>query len=251
MSSSSTVTLPAYSEHPNSRQGPAPSIQTIASGIAGNIQTCSIKDLQYDYLEIVRESATSYYICLSVDPTPIYRVKFISASKLGDVQIFLASGTKQHPVAAARLSDEPQNKKGSIAMICISEPYLPDASWHPLLRLSFFFGGIRTEEYSSSIPIVAVPGKAPSMLQFKWDVCLSGEEIKLWWEGGPTPPFTASWLNKDEHRGKAHLFATVVQKKTVGEANLIEIRRGGGLEFELSVILQIFVILQRQSIPFR
>jgi hypothetical protein len=50
-------------------------------------------------------------------------------------------------------------------------------------------------------------------------------------------------MSGDSKRGDEHVFATVVRKSTEGEANLVEIRRGGGLEFELTVILQLFVIL--------
>ena len=46
------------------------------------------------------------------------------------------------------------------------------------------------------------------------------------------------------------MFARVVTKESnIGE-NLIEMRRGGGLEFELTVVLQIFVILQHLKKEF-
>jgi hypothetical protein len=46
-----------------------------------------------------------------------------------------------------------------------------------------------------------------------------------------------------DQRGSEYVFATMTRKTTEGGENLIEIRRGGGLDFELSVVLELFVIL--------
>ena len=46
-----------------------------------------------------------------------------------------------------------------------------------------------------------------------------------------------------DQRGSEYVFATIARKTAEGGENLVEIRRGGGLDFELSVILELFVIL--------
>lgn len=47
-----------------------------------------------------------------------------------------------------------------------------------------------------------------------------------------------------DQRGSEYVFANIARKTDNGGDNLVEIRRGGGMEFELSVILELFVILQ-------
>jgi hypothetical protein len=240
---SSDSKLPPYSEHPPFKGGSAPNAQVTANRIAGNVQTCSIKDLQIDYLKIVRESATSYYICLSVDPTPIYRIEFVSDStKIGDIQVFPAFDPALPAVAAARLSRNPKSKSEPVAMICTSDPYLPDARWRSLTRASTL---ALSEDYRSSIPIVTVPGTAPTHHQFAWRTSLCEPFFELWWEG-PLPHVSSRGFTKDD-RDSRYLFATVVRRVAETEENLIEIRRGGGLEFELNVVLEMFVILQHQN----
>lgn len=46
-----------------------------------------------------------------------------------------------------------------------------------------------------------------------------------------------------DQRGSEYVFATVARKTANRGDNLVEIRRGGGMDFELSVILELFVIL--------
>ncbi|KIN08955.1 hypothetical protein OIDMADRAFT_48798 [Oidiodendron maius Zn] len=238
---SSDAKLPPYSEHPPSKGGAASS-QITSNRIAGNVQTCSIKDHQLDYLKIVRESATSYYLCLSVDPAPIYRIEFVSDSnKVGDIQIFPAFDTTLPAVAAARLSSNPKSKSEPPAMICTSEPYLPDARWMPLTRAPTFVVG---EDYRISIPIVTVPGAAPVQRQFTWRTSLCEPFFELWWDG-PLPHVSPRGFIKDD-RDSRYVFATVVRAAETG-GNLIEIRRGGGLEFELAVVLGMFVILWHRN----
>jgi len=48
---------------------------------------------------------------------------------------------------------------------------------------------------------------------------------------------TSSYVPK-EQRGSEYVFATLSRAD-----NVIEIRRGGGIAFELSVLLQVFVLL--------
>lgn len=240
---SSNVNLPPYSAEAPPGGIPLSSTHIIANRISGNVQTCSIKDFQVDYLKIVRESATSYHICLSVDPTPIYRIMLVPEStKLGDIQIFPASDAALPAVAAARLTTTPYDKNVPLATLCTSEPHLPEAHWRPMSRASTFAIG---EDYRSSMPIITVPGIAPVMRQFAWRTGLCKPVFELWWDG-PLPLASSSGYVKGD-RDFRYVFATV-DTGTAGTGyfghNLIEIRRGGGLEFELSVVLETFVILQ-------
>jgi hypothetical protein len=239
---SSDAKLPPYSAHSPSQEGVVLSPQNATHArIAGNVQTCSIKDLQLDYLKIVRESATSFYICLTVDPTPLYRVEFVEDStKVGDIQIFSASDTALPAIAAARLSLEPKSRSKPVAMICTSKPYLPDSHWRPVTRASMLS---YDEDYHSAPPIVTVPGTAPTYQQFAWRTNQCDPLFELWWDGPIVHTAPCNYI-KDQ-RDPRHVFATMVRKSEKTD-NLIEIRRGGGLEFELSVVLEMFAILHHK-----
>jgi hypothetical protein len=234
--SSSNSELPPYSETPACTEKGAP---RAAHRVAGSTQTCSIKDFHVDYLKIVRESATSYHICLTVDATPIYRIELVSDStKIGDIQIFSALDPTLPPVAAARLSANPKSRSEPVATICTSTPHLPESQWWPMGRTSAF----SVESYQSSIPIIIVPGMASTPHQFSWRTnSLSEPFFELWWDGPLS--FTPATRFMHDQRGAEYVFATVARKAVKSAENLIEIRRGGGVDFELSVILQLFVIL--------
>lgn len=237
--SSNTANLPPYSEKHPSKETWAPSAPTTASRIAGTVQTCSIRDFQVDYLTIVRDSATSYHLSLTVDPTPLYRIELVSSStKIGNIQIFPASDSTLPAIAAARLSANPKSKSEPSATICTSSPTQPDALWRPLTRTGMF----SVEDYQSAIPIITVPGRAATPHQFSWRAgSLSEPFYQLWWNG-PLPLVPASMFMHDQ-RGSEYVFATMARKTADGGDNLVEIRRGGGMDFELSVILELFVIL--------
>lgn len=237
--SSNTDNLPPYQEKQPFNETTVPVASPPAGRIAGSIQTCSIRDNQVDYLKIVRNSATSYDICLTIDPTPLYRIQLVSSfSIVGNIQIFSLSDTTT-PIAAARLSTNPKSKSEPIATICTSSPAVPDALWRPMARKT---GTFSIHEHQSEIPIVTVPGLPATPHRFLWmSRHLSEPYYRLEWDG--PLPMTPSSMSGDSKRGNEYVFATVVKKSTEGEANLVEIRRGGGLEFELSVILQLFVIL--------
>jgi hypothetical protein len=101
---------------------------------------------------------------------------------------------------------------------------------------------LSVEAYQTSIPIVTVPGRAPAPHQFSWRTgTLSVPFYQLWWDG-PLPLVSSSMFIHDQ-RGSEYVFATMARKTAEGGENLIEIRRGGGLDFELSVVLELFVIL--------
>lgn len=237
--SSSTANLPPYSEKNPSKETSQLSNQSTTNRIANTVQTCSIRDCQVDYLTIVRTSPTSYHISLTVDPTPIYRIELVSDStKIGNIQIFPAFDTTLPAVAAARLSANSKRKSEPVAKICTSSPHLPDALWRPLHRT----GMLSVDDYRTSIPIVTVPGRAPTPHQFSWKIDRPLELFyQLWWDG--PLPLTSTLRFVDDQRGSEYVFATMAGKTVEGGENVIEIRRGGGLDFELSVLLELFAIL--------
>jgi len=242
--SSNTANLPAYSEKHPSNDTPAPSAQTAASRILGTTQTCSIRDFQVDYLTIVPDSPTSYHLSSTIDPTPVYRIELAGdGAKTGNIQIFPASDPSLPAVAAARLSANPKNKSEPAATICTSMPHLPDAQWRPLTRKSM----LSSDSYSTSIPIVTVPGRAPAPHQFSWRTGVLSEPFyQLLWD--QPLPLVPSVHYVPDQRGSEYRFATMTRKTAAGGENLIEMRRGGGLDFELSVVLELLVILHFKKI---
>ncbi|KXJ88467.1 hypothetical protein Micbo1qcDRAFT_178089 [Microdochium bolleyi] len=236
--SSNSASLPPYTEKQAPTDASAPA--TASSRIAGTVETCSILDCQTDYLTIVRDSATSYQIALTVDPTPLYRVELASSpSKVGDIQIFPATGGSSHAaIAAARLSAKPKNKSEPLATLCTSSPTDPAARWLPLAHTGTF----STDHFRSTIPIITVPGRAAKSQQFSWRIgSLTEPFYQLWWDG-PLPLVSPVMFTAD-NRGSEYCFAAIAKKSAGAEDNLVQIRRGGGLEFELSVILALFAIL--------
>lgn len=116
---SSDAKLPPYSEKPSALQEePVPSPQTTTHArIAGNVQTCAIKDLQVDYLKIVRESVPSYSISLTVDLTPLYRVEFmedrlksLNQGRRHPDLLSLRHGTACHSCRTATTRDQEQER---------------------------------------------------------------------------------------------------------------------------------------------
>jgi hypothetical protein len=161
--------LPPYSEHAPPTGDSSSDGQLAVSRIAGNIQTCSIKDNQTDCLKIVRESATGYHVCLTVDPRPLYRIQVVEGpTKTGNIQVFAADESTL-PIAAVRLNPElnPKKKSDPLATICTNKPYLPEAKWLPFVRA----GGVsllaRTTSAASPLlgclvrhlPIVSLAGE--------------------------------------------------------------------------------------------
>jgi len=232
--STNTANLPPYSEKLPARETFASSPQiTTTNRMAGTVQTISIRDFQVDYFCVIRVSSTSYHLALTVDPTPLYRVELVSDS----IQIFSAFDDTV-PVAAARLSANPKSKTEPTATICTSSPHLSNAEWLPLSKAS----KLSVESFQTLIPIVTVPGRAPVPHQFSWRAgSLSEPFYQLWWDG-PLPLVPSSRFMHDQ-RGSEYIFATMARRDTEAGENLIEIRRGGGMDFELSVVLQLFLIL--------
>jgi hypothetical protein len=236
--------LPPYSVDPISHvSGPSP--QVLHNRIAGDVRTCSIGDLQRDYYRIVRQSPNSYNLSLTVSPTPVYRIEFSNdPASIGDVLVFEASRPSPSlAVAAVRFTKNPQ-KTDPIASICTSSPHLPNSNWRTLHKTSTFSS---VDDYRSSIPVVTIPGLLPTMRSFAWRTTSTSPYFELWWDG-PLPYQKTTRSAHPLERDFRHLFATCVPRATgLNHDNLIEIRRGGGLDFELTVVLEVFAILHHMN----
>jgi hypothetical protein len=234
--------LPPYSVDPPSDSS-TPTFPLANNRVAGDVQTCSIADLQHDYIRVSRESSTTYHISLTVNPTPIYRIELsTNPSDVGDVLVFPAFSSASLPVAAIRLAKNP--KKGEpLATICTLMPHAVNARWRPLVKASSLAYG---EDYRSSMPIVIIPGLKPSVRSFTWRTTMSAPYMEVWWEG-PLPYMSPRQSNPVE-RDFRYIFASCMLKGLGGSnENIIQIRRGGGLEFELAVILEMFAILHHTN----
>jgi hypothetical protein len=239
---SDTAKLPPYSEKAPSTETSTPTTPPSTDDrIGGAVYTCSIRDLQVDYLSITRTSPTSYNISLTIDPTPLYRVETAAdPTKIGSIQIFSASNP-DYPVAAARIPSNPK-KNEPVATLCTSSPHLPNSQWEALTRSG---GTFSVDDYAVLMPLVTIPGRTPTKYQFAWRTTLPKPLYQLLWNQGPLP-LTPSSANPDDQRGSDRTFAMVSKGESV-----IEMRRGGGLAFELSVVLGFFVILglRKEQLP--
>lgn len=238
--SSNSDGLPPYQEKPSSTQETtAPSAHSsrlaYPSRLAGSIQTCSISDGYMDHFSITRVSDSTYHLSLTVDPTPIYRIELIlGPTKVGNIQIFSASDTTLPALAAARSSTENKGKKVPVGTICTSSPTEPDAHWRPVFCTN---DGYTRTQYSSEIPVTKVPGRAAKPQTFEWDVW-EGQPTRLFWQG--PLPLQPRCLHTADPKSLPFLFAQVNFEPDEGE-HLVQIRRGGGIDFELSVILEAFL----------
>lgn len=226
--------LPPYSADP-----PTAASEALTNNrIAGIVNTISITDLQSDYFRVIRESPTSYFLNLTVDPTPIFRIELpTDPSALGDILIFPAFSSSSDPIAAARLTKNPK-RSDPIAQLCTASPHLSNAKWRPILKAPPLSYGA---DYKCSIPIITVPGSKPIMKEFTWQTKLPAPYYQLWWDGAfPSEP---EYQHSQRAFDARSIFATFTPKSVSrSPENLIRLRRGGGLEFELSVVLGMIAI---------
>ncbi|CAH0054090.1 unnamed protein product [Clonostachys solani] len=225
--SSSNDNLPPYQEKPFAQE--RASLVSYPSRLAGTVQTCSIKDGQVDYFSIIRVSESTYHLFLTVDPTPLYRIELVlGPSKVGNIQIFSASdGTL---LAAARASADQKSKTLPVGMVCTSSPAEPNAPWRPITWEKSWL----PLWFDTHIPVVTVPGRPAKPQYFQWKID-EGKGAKLRWEG-------ELYTNHINPAPIEYVFARLSIEPDGGET-LVEIRRGAGIDFELSVILEAFLLI--------
>lgn len=221
--------------------------------IAGDVHTLSIADMQHDYLKITRESPRTFHVSLAIDPEPLYRVE-ISEDPAAEVDVViypLHHGTQGTPVAAAQMKKPiPVNENApALASLCAEGLYTSRARWHTLRKFVGNTKKISGGEYAGPISIVPAPGLDALTPSLSWRIDAAAPYFELWWVGPLHLEPAGSQNQRNAGRDPRYLFATAEVKKIPrqGYPSLIRIRRGGGLVFELTVVLQLFVIMHHMN----
>ncbi|KAF4627501.1 hypothetical protein G7Y89_g10649 [Cudoniella acicularis] len=225
--------LPPYSPAPAE-----PSISPpLRHSMAGPIQTCSIEDRQHDYFRVLQTSPTDYQISLTVDLTaPLYRIEVSSDPEVAnDIQLFKAFSSDL--VAACRISPKKGVKGPPPTAFFSLAPLAEGTKWHPLTKFSSM---TTIGSYCCALPLVMVPGCPPVLRNFIWRLGkeMGEAEVELWLSD-KTQYAPEGW-------DRGQLFARYYGSKGtrfIGKC-ILEIRRGGGLEFELGVVVGVLAVLQ-------
>jgi hypothetical protein len=242
----------------------------IKHSMAGPVHTISIEDMQHDYFRISPDSSTSFEISLTVNPTPLYRVEMSEDPSANiEIQIFEAF-TSGPALATCRTSPkDPEStklkfsnmknikniknitriaKSPPVASVCTASPESPDAKWQALYKSS----ALTWSYFSGRIPLVMVPGCGPVLRNFVWRIGQASNQaqLELWLKEELDDETATEGSSNPEGSNRAHLFARYYghgQKqghaKPFIKKHILEVRRGGGIEFEFAVILEVLAIL--------
>jgi hypothetical protein len=210
--------------------------KAVKPSMAGPIQTCSIQDMQHDYFRITENSPSNYEISLTTNPTPLYRITVSrNASATTEIQIFQAFSSEP-AVATCRIP--PKRTKGAIVTMCIAQLLPTSAPW-----LEMIISAYSTRECYGLLPIVKIPGCKPVLMNFAWRFHQGFDkaDLELWLES----PLPYAPVEGHDYR---QLFASYYKRGTKHiEKNVLEIRRGGGLQFEYVTLLGIFAVLEMKQ----
>lgn len=224
---------------PYTPAGVPPPQPTNKTSMSGPIQTCSIEDRQHDYFRLFRDSPNNYHLSLTVDSTPLYRIEISQdPSAVADIQLFTAFSSSPAD-AACKIPPKPAKaaKGVPVATTCTSLPLSASATWLPLQKASF---STYREHYGGALPLVMVPGCRPVLRNFAWRLAGQGIEadVELWLKD-PLPYLPHEGIDR------GLLFARYFARSTkLYEKGVLEIRRGGGLEFELGVVVGLLAVLR-------
>ncbi|KFY94745.1 hypothetical protein V498_03744 [Pseudogymnoascus sp. VKM F-4517 (FW-2822)] len=189
--------------------------------MAGPVQTTSLADKQHDYFQATRTSPftltapTSYSIHLTADPTPLYRIE-VDPRPTADPAIQLFDLDDPFPVAVARMHPHVIPE----AAVCTREPAGPNAIWHPF-----------SDNYAV-LYVESVPG-------------LPAVQRGVRWWPKQTKNLTCSIIGS--------LFGIPEEDMVLarygmlgrsGADMVLQVARGGGIEFELGIVMQLFVRLE-------
>ncbi|KAL5345435.1 hypothetical protein ACLOAV_009807 [Pseudogymnoascus australis] len=197
--------------------------------LAGPIQTISLSDMQHDYYRITRVTGTTYSISLTTDATPLYRVE-VDTHPAADPAIQVFDLFNPLPLATARLSPAVIN-----STTCTCDPAGDNPKWRPLsLRLSTFLN-------YSILPIVVIPGVQPIERYVRWQPrTKTSSHLELWLQ---EPLFESSAEAASTTQSRDLLLARYgIGGMGFTADQMLEIRRGGGREFELGVLVQAFAV---------
>ncbi|OBT85758.1 hypothetical protein VE02_05812 [Pseudogymnoascus sp. 03VT05] len=214
--STSTSTVPPAADPPSYL--PQPIIRPARRNLAGATQTVSLSDNQHDYFQATLTTPTTYTISLTTDPTPIYRVE-IDPSPTTDPAIQLFDFDDPFPLAAARMPPFVT----TAASICTREPAGAGAIWHPL-----------HETHAALLPLEIVPGLPVVNRAVSWSCARSTSDLKCTLMGS-----LFGWS------GDGLVLARYGMVGPGFRADMVfDILRGGGIEFELGVVVQAFARLE-------
>lgn len=213
---------------PNFPDLPPPFTQPGPKGsLAGSVQTISLSDMQHDYFRITRVTTTTYSISLTSDPTPLYRVE-VDSHPSADPAIQVFDLFSPLPVATARL-----NPAVTTTTTCTNNPAGDNPKWRPITLQAY-----------SILPLVVIPGMGTVERSVRWQHTTKySTHLELWLReplfgisaGGA--PGTMPWRDM--------LLARYgVEGVGFSADRVLEVRRGGGIEFELGVVVQAFAILE-------
>ncbi|OBT39483.1 hypothetical protein VE00_10121 [Pseudogymnoascus sp. WSF 3629] len=194
--------------------------------LAGPVKTTSLSDMQHDYFRVTRVTNTTYSIALTTDPTPLYRIE-VDPHIAADPAIQVFDLFNPLPLATARL-----HPAVATSQSCTRDPAGDNPKWRPLSLLHF-----------SSIPLIVIPGMAPIERSVRWQHTTKYSTNLELWMRDPLFGISAGAAQTTVPR---ELLLARYGIEGVGfiADRVLEIRRGGGMEFELVVLVQAFAILE-------
>jgi hypothetical protein len=166
-------------------------------------------------------------------------------SAAADIQLFQAF-TSGIPLAACRITPKPSKgvkaiKGAPAASICTSSPLSASpASWLPI---HYAKSTMYRRDYTCVLPLVSVPGCGPVKREFAWRFGTDSSE-----------PDVELWLREkimyapSESLDREQLFGNYYQRgNRVYPKGVLEVRRGGGIEFEMGVVLGMLAVLEMKG----
>jgi hypothetical protein len=113
-------------------------------------------------------------------------------------------------------------------------PHLPTAQWREFMKAHQM--NPRDDYIVDDVPVVQVPGLKAQRKPFAWRTRECHPDIELWWRG-PLRYQPRDYIDREK------LFATFTFKSVERQENVLELRSGGGIEFEYGAILELISIL--------
>lgn len=213
---------------PDYAAAPPPLIRQPRHNLAGPIQTISLSDKQHDYFKATRTSPTTYTIALTTDLTPLYRVE-VDPSRTADPAIQIFDFQDPFPLAAARMHPFVT----SAAAICTREPATDGAKWYPF-----------NETYAVLV-VEPVPGLPAVERNVSWTYTKSSTHLTCTLVGSLFGDSEETLvLGRYGMSGPGRYGTSGPSGSRFMVDMVFEILRGGGLEYELGVVVQGFARIE-------
>ncbi|KFY43652.1 hypothetical protein V494_01857 [Pseudogymnoascus sp. VKM F-4513 (FW-928)] len=182
--------------------------------------------MQHDYFLITQATATTYSISLTTDPTPLYRVE-VDTHPAADPAVQVFDLFDPLPLAAARL-----HPAVTTATTCTNGPAGDNPKWRPI-----------NQQNHTMLPLVAIPGIPPIERSVRWqNTNKQSKHLELYLR----EPLFGKWYNESDSPRDQLLARFGIHGMAFSSDRVIEIRRGGGLEFELGVLVQAFAVSEAE-----